>query len=112
MNFSLKARISALGSTGGAGFCGEECSSNRKVRTRKVERHAECISVPPERPSYRNCTRNGRGMRKADYIAIGSFARRETYQQGLRPTWGNSVREQGRSSSGRTSPIWYSILLP
>src|SRR5258708_28367179 len=98
MNFSLKARISALGSTGGAGVCGEECSSNRKVRTRKVERHAECISVPPERPSYRNCTRNGRAMRKADYIAIGSFAWRETYQQGLRLTWGNNVREQGTSS--------------
>src|ERR1700746_2408311 len=85
MKFWLKAMISALGSAGGAGVCGDESGrKNRNVRARKVERHAACMSVPPERRSYRICGRNGRGMREADYIAIGSFAWRETYQQGLR----------------------------
>src|SRR5258708_28769762 len=65
MKFRVKARISALGSAGGAGVCGEECSSSRKVRTRKVERHATSMNVPPERLSYRNWRRNGRGLKEA-----------------------------------------------
>src|ERR1700675_141461 len=93
MKLWLKLRISALGSAGGAGVCGEENGrKNRNGRARKVERHAACMSVPPERPSYRNCRRNGRGMKAADYIAIGSFAWRETYQQGLCCAWGKIVR--------------------
>src|SRR5215469_2427382 len=44
MNFSLKSRISALGSAGGAGVCGEGCRRKKtEARIRKVEQHAESM---------------------------------------------------------------------
>src|SRR5580704_1896669 len=65
MNFSLKERISALGSAEGAGVCGERrARGNTHNRSRKVKRHAASMSVPPERLSYRNCGRNGRGLKE------------------------------------------------
>src|SRR5215469_2639553 len=150
MNFSLKARIAALGSAGGARVCGERRKKKRKTRARKVERHAVSMSLPPEGGTYRNRGEIGRGRieevtkrgespkKKIDrnaqrervlvfsflglrwhgeklavcYMAMGSLAWRETYQQGLSLVWGKMVRVQGRSSSGRVSSSWYSVLLP
>jgi hypothetical protein len=73
-NFSLKARISALGSAGGAGVCGEECSSNRKVRTRKVETTRYKHERTSRATFISELEEKWKRVEGSDYIVIGSLA--------------------------------------